>query len=71
DALKAFNSALRKPVLERVTACTPSLTGFVAKCYGERPASPFFLVDSGERTKPRVFRGVQQGDAMGPALVCL
>ena len=31
----------------------------------------FFQMDSGERTKLECSRGVQQGDAMGPALFCL
>ena len=58
-------------MLEQMAACTPALTGFVAKCYGERPASVFFEMDSGERTNRECSRGVQQGDAMGPALFCL
>ncbi|CAM9536161.1 unnamed protein product, partial [Laminaria digitata] len=71
DASNAFNSVLRKPMLEQVAACTPALTGFVAKCYGERPASEFFQMDSGKRTKLECSRGVQQGDAMRPAVFCL
>lgn len=71
DASNAFNSILRKPMLEQVASCTPALTGFVAKCYGERPAPVFFQMESGERTKLECSRGVQQGDAMGPALFCL
>ena len=46
DASNAFNLVLRKPMLEQVAACTPALTGFVAKCYGERPAPIFFQIDS-------------------------
>ena len=71
DVSNAFNSVFRKPMLEQVAACAPALTGFVAKCYGERPASVFFQMDSGERTKLECSRGVQQGDAMGQALFCL
>ena len=55
-------------MLEQVAVCTPVLTGFVAKCNGERPASVFFQMDSGERTKLEYSRGVQQGDAMGRCL---
>ena len=71
DASNAFNSVFRKPMLEQVAACTPALTAFVAKCYGERPASVCFQMDSGERTKLECARGVQQGDTMGPAQFCL
>ena len=38
DTSYAFDSVLRKPMLEQVVDCTPALTGFVAKCYVERPA---------------------------------
>ena len=70
-ASNAFNSVFRKPMLEQVAACTPALTGFVAKCYGERPASVFFQMDSGERAKLEYSLEVQQEDAMGPVLFCL
>ena len=36
-------------MLEQVAGCTPGLTGFVAKCYGERPAVVFFPMESGLR----------------------
>ena len=71
DVSNVFNSVFRKPMLEQVTACTPALTGFVAKCYGERPASVFFQMDSGERAKLEYSLEVQQEDAMGPVLFCL
>ena len=71
DVSNAFNSVLRKPMLEQVAACTPALTRLVAKCHGERPASQFFQMDSGERAKLESPRGVQQGDAMVPDLFCL
>ena len=72
DAPNAFNPILRKPMLEHVAACTPALTGFVAKCDDERlTASVFFQMDSTERTKIECFRGVNQGDAMGPVLFFL
>ena len=70
-ASNAFNSVQRKPMLEQVAASTPALTGFVARCYGERPAYVLFQIDSGERTKLECPRGVQQGGAMGTALFCL
>ena len=57
DASNAFNSVFRKPMLEQVAACTPVLTGFVANCYGERPASVFFQMGPGERTKLNAPRG--------------
>ena len=59
-ASNAFNSVQRKPMLEQVAASTPALTGFVARCYGERPAYVLFQIDSGERTKLECPRGVQQ-----------
>ena len=71
DASSAFNSVFWNPMLEQVAACTPAPTGFVAKCYGERPASVFLEMDSGERIKLECSRGVQQVDAMGPTLFCL
>ena len=58
-------------MLEQAAACTPALTGFVAKRYGERPASVFFQMDSGETTKLECSRGVQQEDSVGPAMFCL
>ena len=71
NAFNAFNSVQRKPMLEQVVACTPALTGFVAKRYGERPASMFFLMDSGKRTELECSRGVQLEDAIGLALFYL
>lgn len=38
-APNALNSVLRKLMLEQVAFCTPALTGFAAKCYGERRTS--------------------------------
>ena len=58
-ASNAFNLVLQKPMLEQVDACAPALTGFAAKCYGERPASVLFQMDSGERTKLGCSREVQ------------
>ena len=71
DASNAFNSVFLKPVLEQVAACSPALMGIAARCYGERPASVFFQMDSRERTKLECSRKVKQGDAMGPTLFCL
>ena len=48
-----------------------AFTPFIAKGYGERPAPAFFQMDSGERRKIECSTGVQQGDAMGPALFCI
>ena len=64
DASKAFNSVFRMPILDQVAACTPALTEFVAKCYGERPTAVFFQMDSGEKTKLECSRGVQLGDCL-------
>ena len=58
-------------MLEQEAACTLALTGFVAKCYGERPASVIFQMGSGDRTKLECSCGAQQGDALGAALFFL
>ena len=71
DTSNAFNSVFRKPTLDQEAACTPALTGFVAKSRCERPASVLFQRDSEERTKLECSRRVQHGDAMGPALFYL
>ena len=49
----------------------PALTPFVAKCIGEMSAPVFFQMESGKRRKIDCSSGVQQGDAMGPALFCM
>ena len=51
--------------------CVPAFTLFVAKSYGEMSAPVFFQMESGERRKIDCPSGVQQGDAMGPALFCM
>ena len=71
DCSNAFNTVKRTAVLEEAATCVPALTPFVAKCYGERSATVFFQMDSGERRKIDCSSGVQQGDAMGSALVCI
>ena len=58
-------------MLEQVAACTPALTGLVAKCHGETPASEFFQAYSREWTRLECSRGVQQEDAVAPALFWL
>ena len=58
-------------MLEKAATCVPALIPFVAKCYGERSAPVFFQMDSGERREIDCSSGVQQGDAMGPALFCM
>ena len=68
DASDAFNSVLRQPMLEQVAACIPERMGFVAMCYGERIASVFFQIVSGERSKLECSRQVEPGDAMRPFL---
>ena len=54
-----------------MAAYTPELTGFVAKAYGERPASEIFQMESGGRTKLKHSRGVQREAATGPNLFFL
>ena len=58
-------------MLAEAATCVPALTPFVAKCYGEMSAPVFFQMESGERRKIDCSSGVQQGDAMGPALFCM
>ena len=68
DCFNAFNTAKRTAVLAEAATCVPALTPFIAKCHGERPAPLLFQMGSGERRKIECSSGVQQGDAMGPAL---
>ena len=67
----AFNTVKRTAVLAEAATCMPAPTPFVAKCYGERSATVFFQMDSGERRKMDCSSGVQQANAMGPALFCV
>ena len=55
-------------MLAEAATCVQALTPFVAKCLGEMSASVFFQMKSGERRKIVCSSGVQQGDAVGPAL---
>ena len=71
DCSNAFNTVKRTAVLTEASTCVPALTPFVAKCYDERSAPVFFQMDPGERRKIDCSSGVQQGDAMGPALFCM
>ena len=58
-------------MLAEKATCVPALTPFVAKCYGEMSAPVFLQMESGERREIDCSSGVQQGDAMGPALFCM
>ena len=73
DCSNAFNTVKRTAVLAEAVTSVPVLTPFIAKCYGERLARVlvFFQMDSGERRNIECSSGVQQGDAMGPALSCV
>ena len=71
DCSNAFNTVKRTAMLAEAATCVPALTPFVAKCYGEMSAPEFFQMESGERRKIDCSSGVQQGDAMGPALFCM
>ena len=71
DRSNAFNTVKRTAVLTETATCVSTLTSFVAKCYGESSAPVFFQMDSGERNKIDCSCGVQQGDAIGPALFCM
>ena len=71
DCSNAFNTVKRTAMLAEASTCVPALTPFVAKCYGEMPAPVFFQMESGERRKIDCSSGVQQRDAMGPALFCM
>ena len=71
DCFNAFDTVKRTAVLTEAATCVPALTPFVAKCHGERSAPVFFQMDSGEKHRTDCFSGVQQGDAMGPALFCM
>ncbi|CAM9638177.1 unnamed protein product, partial [Laminaria digitata] len=71
DCSNVFNTIKRTVVLEEVANCVPALTPLVAKCYGTRPADVFFRVASGETRTIACSSGVQHGNAMRPALICL
>ena len=71
DCSNAFNTVKWTAVLAEAATCVPALTPFVAKYNSERPAPVFLQMDSGERLGIDCFSGVQQGDAMGPALFCM
>ena len=71
DCSNAFNTVKRTAVLAEAVTCVPALTLFIAKCHGERPAPVFFQMDSGERRNIKCSSGMQQGDAMRPALFCM
>ena len=58
-------------MLKEVANCVPALTPLVAKCYGTRPVDVFFPLDPGETRTIACSSGVQQGDPMGPAMLCL
>ena len=67
----AFNTVKRTAMPTEVATSLLALTPLVAKCYGEISAPVFFQMESGERRKIGCSSGVQQGDAMGPALFCM
>ena len=71
DCSNAFNTVKQTAVFAEAATCVPALTPFVAKCYGERSTTVFFQMDSGERRKIDCSSGVQQVDAMEPALFCM
>lgn len=49
DCPNPFSTVKRTAVFAEAVTCVPTLTPFVAKCYGERSAPAFFQMDSGER----------------------
>lgn len=71
DFFNAFNTVTITAALLEVTSCVPALTPLVAKCYGTGPADVFFRIDSKEARTVACSSGVQQGDPMGPSILCL
>ena len=71
DCSNAFNTVNRTAMLAEAATCVPALTPFVAKYYHEVSAPVFFQMEPAERRKIACSSGVQQGDAMGPALFCM
>ena len=71
DCSNALNTVKRMAVLAEAAACVPALTPFIPKGHGDRPAPVFSQMDSGQRRNVECSSGVQQGDAMGPALFCM
>ena len=71
DCSNADNTVKRTAVLAEVANFVPALTPLVVKPYGTRPADVFFRMDSGETGTIACSIGVQKGDPMGPAMLCL
>ena len=71
DCPDAFNTVKRTAVLTKAVICVPALTPLVARCYGEISSLVFSQTESGGRRKIDSSSGVQQGDAMGPAMFCM
>ncbi|CAN0528501.1 unnamed protein product, partial [Laminaria digitata] len=62
DCPNAFNAVKRTAMLKDVANCVPALTP---------PADVFFRMDSEETRTIVCSSDVQQGDPMGPAMICL
>ena len=71
DCSTAFNTVRRTAVLAEETNCVPALTPLVSKSYGTRPVDVFFRMNSGETRKIACSSDVQQGDPVGPGVLCL
>ena len=70
DCPNAFNTGSRTAVLVEVANCVPALTPLEAKCYyGTRPA--VFPDGLREARTTACSSGVQQGNQLGPAMMCL
>lgn len=73
DYCNAFNTVKQTVVFAESVTCVPALTPFIVKCYNtrERLDPLFFQMNSGKISKIDCSSGVQQGDAMGPPLLCM
>ena len=71
DCSNACNTGIRTTMLPEVVNGVPALTPFAATCYGLKAADVLLRLDFGETRTIACSSGVQQGNPIGPAMVCL
>ena len=70
DFSNAFNSILRRAILNAVKISFPGLYAYVLAVYGPK-SELWTAVEAGRRSPILSEEGVQQGDVLGPFLFCL
>ncbi|CAM9163260.1 unnamed protein product, partial [Ectocarpus sp. 12 AP-2014] len=71
DCSNDFNTGKRTAIMAQAAKSIPDLVGYIARCYDEITAKAVYEMDSGERRTLECRSRVQQGDGMGPPLLCL